>query len=146
VHRAGDTRGGTGDWTIRIDTVSNPPHAVILIRGEIDAATVPDLASTVESLPDTVTSVELDLDEVSFVDSTGLGVIAALMDRPLGRREPQPGLVLPLPSKPGATGRTSGGPGGGPAGSTSAPHTFRSILDLRGLNRCPAGNGSGQDT
>jgi anti-anti-sigma factor len=93
VHRAGDTRGGTGDWTIRIDTVSNPPHAVILIRGEIDAATVPDLASTVESLPDTVTSVELDLDEVSFVDSTGLGVIAALINR----LEPAGGRVLLRP-------------------------------------------------
>jgi anti-sigma B factor antagonist len=75
---------------IRIDTVSNTPHAVVLIRGEIDAASGPELTATVESLPDTVTTVELDLSEVSFVDSTGLGMIASLVNR----LEPSGGQVL----------------------------------------------------
>ena len=73
---------------IRIDTVSNPPHAVVLIRGEIDAATGPQLRTTIDELPPTVTMVELDLTEVTFVDSTGLGVIAGLVNRlqPVGGR------------------------------------------------------------
>lgn len=73
---------------IRIDTVSNPPQAVVLIRGEIDAATGPVLAATIDDLPAAVTMVELDVTEVTFIDSTGLGVIAALINRlqPVGGR------------------------------------------------------------
>ncbi len=68
-----------GGSSIRLDTVSNPPKAVLLVRGEVDASTGPDFAAAVESLPKTITVVELDLTEVTFIDSTALGVIASLV-------------------------------------------------------------------
>lgn len=80
---------------LHIDTVSNPPCAVVLIRGEVDAVTAPELAATVDALPATITTVELDLTAVGFIDSTGIGVMATLLNRlePIGGR-----LVVRNPS------------------------------------------------
>jgi anti-anti-sigma factor len=76
--------------SIRIDTVTNPPRAVVLVRGEIDASTSPQLTAAVEGLPAGTTSVELDLAEMTFIDSTGLSAVAMLIDR----LEPVGGKVI----------------------------------------------------
>jgi anti-anti-sigma factor len=56
--------------------------AAILVRGEIDIATARELAALLDAVIDTEhRSVVLDLAEVSFMDASGLGVIARGVQR-----------------------------------------------------------------
>lgn len=50
--------------------------------GEVDLARVADLRRDIEQLPSAV-DVELDLSEVTFMDSTGLGLMVLLRNRVL---------------------------------------------------------------
>ena len=83
--------------------------AVVRMTGELDLATAPRLRECVLGLiqpsgeePGSVGTVVLDLSDVSFVDSTGLGVIAASRQRvarvggELILRAPQPNTVKVL--------------------------------------------------
>jgi anti-sigma B factor antagonist len=51
------------------------------ISGEIDASTVPRLVDAFERLPEHDGAVVLDLQEVSFIDSSGLRVFISLVER-----------------------------------------------------------------
>lgn len=63
--------------SLRLDTVSGGASSVVIIRGAVDAATAPQLAAVVDGmLPDVVTHLELDLTELTFLDSSGLSVVA----------------------------------------------------------------------
>ena len=59
-----------------------PSRPVIVVRGEIDVATSPSLRSELASVlalrPEEVT---LDLRDVTFVDSSGLGVLVGALKR-----------------------------------------------------------------
>ena len=67
--------------SLRLDTVTNGDRVVIIVRGDVDAATAPQLLAVVETTGEDTRVIELDLSEVGFVDSTGIGVIAAAIQR-----------------------------------------------------------------
>ena len=67
--------------TLRLDTVTGDERVVIIVRGDVDAATAPQLMAVVETTGEDTTVIEFDLSEVGFVDSTGIGVIAAAIRR-----------------------------------------------------------------
>lgn len=67
--------------SLRLDTVTNDDHVVIIVRGDVDAHSAPQLQAVVESLAEDVTVIELDLAELDFFDSTGVGVFAAILRR-----------------------------------------------------------------
>ena len=60
---------------LRLDVEGHPGHAVVLVAGEIDISTSDDLADTVAGALDGHGVVLLDLAEVTFIDSSGLGVL-----------------------------------------------------------------------
>jgi anti-sigma B factor antagonist len=58
----------------------NPP--TVLIRGEVDVATSPRLRSTLSTLlAQGTSSLTLDFSGVSFIDSSGLGVLVGALRR-----------------------------------------------------------------
>src|SRR5688500_11128678 len=60
----------------RVESVRNERHAVVIIAGDLDAATAPRLhAELVDLAGDGIDRVVLDLRRMTFVDSFGLGVI-----------------------------------------------------------------------
>ncbi len=66
----------------RIDAVRDERHAVIVIVGELDAATAPLLRDELMSLSsDGIERVVLDCRALAFVDSFGLGVIVSAKKR-----------------------------------------------------------------
>ena len=68
--------------SIEIDAVASGPHGVVVVRGEIDAHTAPQLK---ERLLDLITEgidrVVIDLREVTFIESVGLGTLVAVRKR-----------------------------------------------------------------
>ena len=60
----------------RVESVRNERHAVLIVAGDLDAATAPRLhAELVQLAEDGVDRIVLDLRRTTFVDSFGLGVI-----------------------------------------------------------------------
>ena len=61
---------------LRVDTEDRGDHAVITAAGEIDAATADSVANAVSgALHEGYATVLLDFAQVTFIDSTGLGVL-----------------------------------------------------------------------
>ena len=56
-------------------------HAVVIVRGEVDLATSPQLRDTLAGLVEGPRSVIVDLDQVGFIDSTGIGVLVGGVKR-----------------------------------------------------------------
>lgn len=54
---------------------------VVLVAGEIDMSTAPDLRGRLEEIPPGAASVVVDLSEVTFLDSTGLSVLIGTWKR-----------------------------------------------------------------
>ncbi len=67
--------------SLRLDTVTNGDAVVIIVRGDLDAHSAPQLRALIDSLAADFTVVELDLGELGFFDSTGVGVVADLLRR-----------------------------------------------------------------
>ncbi len=67
--------------SLRLDTVSGAGKSVVIVRGR-DQVDIHRLGQgCVDGLLDDVTVIELDLTEVGFLDSTGIGVMAAALRR-----------------------------------------------------------------
>lgn len=64
--------------------------------GEVDLARVADLRRDIEQLPSAV-DVELDLSEVTFMDSTGLGLMVLLRNRVLAHGQQLVLAGVPVP-------------------------------------------------
>jgi len=61
---------------------SHPPYAVLTASGEIDVATAPDLrAALLDLIGEGRTRIVVDLEQVEFLDSTGLGVLVSTVKR-----------------------------------------------------------------
>jgi anti-sigma B factor antagonist len=56
-------------------------HAIVVAAGEIDIATVAQLRERLFELADTGQSIVIDLSQVSFVDSAGLGALVGAAKR-----------------------------------------------------------------
>jgi anti-sigma B factor antagonist len=61
------------DFSIR--TASEGDAFVVAPTGEIDLATAPELAGSLEAAPPGVRHVVVDLTDVSFIDSSGINVL-----------------------------------------------------------------------
>lgn len=64
-----------------IDTTARDGYVVLSVRGDVDIATAPRLRSTLIDALQQYATVIVDLDEVGFMDSTGLGVLVASRNR-----------------------------------------------------------------
>jgi anti-anti-sigma factor len=74
-------------------------RAVVVIRGELDLATAPDLETAIQERLDDGQDVVVDLRELDFMDSTGLRVLVAAHARVEGT-EQRFLIVRPLPGAP----------------------------------------------
>lgn len=67
---------------LRIRVEGEGTHRVVHLTGECDLASAPQLRETLRPLaPPDVTSLVLDLAELDFLDSTGLGVLLGSLRR-----------------------------------------------------------------
>jgi anti-sigma B factor antagonist len=67
---------------LEIDVNERDGHTVVAVGGEIDAYTAPSLQSALdEVIPDRGVQVVVDLSDVDFLDSTGLGVLVNALNR-----------------------------------------------------------------
>jgi anti-sigma B factor antagonist len=84
------------DFGLVDETVDDTTH-VVSLRGEIDALTAPRLGSRLFGLADEgIRGVVVDLSEVTFMDSTGIGVLLNAL-RHFTLRHTQMVLVCPTP-------------------------------------------------
>jgi anti-sigma B factor antagonist len=66
----------------RVDVERRGTTAIATVRGDVDIASAPAVRSSViEALADGATHIVIDLDEVDFLDSTGLGVLVGALKR-----------------------------------------------------------------
>lgn len=67
---------------MQIATTPGSDRYVITVSGEVDLATSPDLdTAIIESVDSEASSIVIDLTDVSFMDSSGLGVIVRGLKR-----------------------------------------------------------------
>ena len=84
-----------------ISTSDRDGRAVIVVRGELDLATAPELDAVVTEALDAGQDVVVDLRELAFMDSTGLRVLVAAHARAEGADAGPSFLVVrPLPGAP----------------------------------------------
>ena len=68
--------------SFEIDAVASGTHAVVVVRGEIDAHTAPSLKERLLGLvTDGIDRAVVDLREVTFIESVGLGTLVAVRKR-----------------------------------------------------------------
>ena len=63
---------------LNLETVKSPDEIVVRCAGRISSATSPLLQSTVRGLIPSTKRLVLDLTDVSYMDSTGLGAIVSI--------------------------------------------------------------------
>jgi anti-anti-sigma factor len=80
----------SSESSLRVDTLTDGDRTVVVVRGDVDARTAPQVAAVVDALTEDVRVIEFDFDELGFLDSTGLGMIAAA----IRRVEPLDGKVV----------------------------------------------------
>jgi anti-sigma B factor antagonist len=81
-----------------ISTSDRDGRAVVVVRGELDLATAPELDAVVTERLDAGQDVVVDLRELAFMDSTGLRVLVAAHTRVAGADGGPSFLVVrPLP-------------------------------------------------
>ena len=56
-------------------------HVVVAVRGDVDIATAAELRNRISDAVEVHRAIVVDLGEVGFMDSTGLGVLVALHSR-----------------------------------------------------------------
>lgn len=67
---------------LQVDVRSGPDRIVLRLRGELDLASAPLLQAAIENAEtDDTTLMVLDLDDLEFIDSTGLRIVLAAHER-----------------------------------------------------------------
>ena len=64
------------DYGLTIEVRHEPDHVLVTVAGEVDIATVPPLQDRLAALVATGRPLIVDLDRVTFIDASGLGVLA----------------------------------------------------------------------
>ena len=64
------------DYGLTIEVRHEPDHVLVTVAGEVDIATVPPLQDRLAALVATGLPLIVDLDRVTFIDASGLGVLA----------------------------------------------------------------------
>ncbi len=83
---------------LRIDDTQEGPRTILAVSGEVDLATAPNLRQrVVQAIDDGARQVVVDLSDVGFMDSTGLGVLIGGLKR---LRQRDGNLVVVSPSEP----------------------------------------------
>jgi anti-sigma B factor antagonist len=67
--------------TLRFDTRHEPGYTIVTVSGDIDMITVAGLREQLFELAASGRPIVADLDRVSFIDSTGLGVLVGTVKR-----------------------------------------------------------------
>ncbi len=65
----------------RIEIRNAPDRVVLCLHGELDLASAPLLAQEIESAAADAAMIVLDLQELQFIDSTGLRIVLAANER-----------------------------------------------------------------
>lgn len=63
---------------LQIETVNSPEEAVVRCTGRITSATSADLQSTVRGIIPQTKRIVLDLTDVTYMDSSGLGAVVSI--------------------------------------------------------------------
>ncbi len=80
--------------SLELDSHVSGAAARIVVRGDVDMATAPDLRRTLDDLVDGgAAQIVLDCRELDFLDSSGIGVLVAVRSRLAGAGD----LVLEAP-------------------------------------------------
>jgi len=66
---------------LTIQVRCRPGHVLVAVAGEIDISTVPRLRGVLRTVTAGGVRVIVDLDQVSFIDATGLGALAGAAGR-----------------------------------------------------------------
>jgi anti-sigma B factor antagonist len=64
-----------------LDVSERDGVAIVTVRGEVDLATSPQLRDCLTGVVEKSSAVVVDLDEVGFIDSTGIGVLVGGVKR-----------------------------------------------------------------
>jgi anti-sigma B factor antagonist len=64
-----------------LDVSDRDGAAVVTVQGEVDLATSPQLRDCLTAVVEKSTAVVVDLDQVGFIDSTGIGVLVGAVKR-----------------------------------------------------------------
>jgi anti-anti-sigma factor len=83
--------------TLRVEPLQDPPGVRVVLAGELDAATAPQLRIALEALPTSAVVVRLELTDVPFCDLSGLRVLLDA-DRALRRSGGHLTVTDPCPS------------------------------------------------
>ena len=67
---------------LEVNVSERDGRTILAVEGEIDAYTAPKLQSALdETIPERATDVVVDLSQVGFLDSTGLGALVSGLNR-----------------------------------------------------------------
>ena len=91
-----------GEFALRIATDFAPDdRSVVRLAGELDLSTVPMFVAAIDDVLDAgATAVELDMADLTFIDSSGVGAYVAAFRRARGR-----GTQLSVGSRSALVGR-----------------------------------------
>ena len=73
------------DYELTIEVRQEPGHVVVTVAGEVDIATVPQLQKRLTEPAASGQPLIVDLDQVTFLDAAGLGVLASAASRAAAR-------------------------------------------------------------
>jgi anti-anti-sigma factor len=87
-------RFGVSDTPFGIRSSWEGDTAIIVVRGEIDLSTAPEMKTAVEAIPEAAQRVVIDLSESTFLDSAGIDTLLRCR-RELDRRGIELRVVSP---------------------------------------------------
>jgi anti-sigma B factor antagonist len=69
------------DYGLTVEVRHEPDHVLVTAAGEVDIATVPQLQERLSALAASGRPLIVDLLQVTFIDASGLGVLASVASR-----------------------------------------------------------------
>jgi anti-sigma B factor antagonist len=92
-----DPPGGQAPLQFRLETIVEAPRSTLMLAGELDAATVPELELALSQVEQAgPQEIVVDLEQLTFIDSSGLQALVASQRRFNGDG---PSLLIRRPSE-----------------------------------------------